>query len=105
MFDGGETAQDFVSCQVQIEMPVEIDIMCSAADSDLVGPEFSECLAEVKALFMADESLGGTVTRVRYQGCTDPVLDEEMGGSPVVVATTTFLVLFEHKETDPYLAA
>ena len=105
MFDGGETAQDYVSCQVQIEMPVEIDVLVRASDSDGTGPEFSERLAELKALFMADETLNGTVTRVRYQGCTDPVLDEEMGGSPLVIATTTFLVLFEHRETNPYLAA
>lgn len=102
MFDGGETVQDLVSCQVQIEMPVEVDLVCRASTSDGSGPEFSARLAEVKALFMADETLGGTVTRVRYAGCTDPVLDEELGGSPLVVSTLTFNVLFEHAETDPY---
>lgn len=102
MFDGGEEVRDLNSCQVQIDIPVEVDLVCRAAESDNMGPEFSARLAEVKALFMADETLGGTVTRVRYGGCTDPVLDEEMGGSPLIISTLTFDVLYEHKETDPY---
>lgn len=102
LFDGGEDAQDYRTGKLQVEIPIEIDLAVATDAHDTLGPEFSARLAEIKALLMADETLGGQVIRIRYQGCDDPVDDDELGGSPMRFATVRFDLLIEHGETTPY---
>lgn len=103
MFDGGEDPEDFTTCQLQIMTEVEIDLVFMASSAETVGPTLSEHLAEIKALFLADETLGGAVTRLRYRGCDKPDIDDQTGGSPMVMTTVRFDLLFEHSETSPYI--
>jgi hypothetical protein len=102
LFDGGETAQDFVTCRLQVESDATIDVVCRAAEADDIGAELSNRIAEIKALLMADETLGGVLSRIRYRGCDEPVLDDQDGGSPVAATTLTFALLYEHAEDSPY---
>lgn len=102
LFDGGEEARDNRTGALQVALGCEIDIVCSAASPALLGPEISERLAQVKQALMADWTLGGAVAEVRYLSASEPVIDDEYGGSPRAALTAVFELLISHSETDPY---
>lgn len=102
IWDGGEDPRDNRTGALQIGLGCEIDIVCAAATEALLGPAMSENLAQVKLALMADWTLGGVVAEVRYLGCSEPVLDDESGGSPAAALTARFELLISHSETDPY---
>ena len=102
LMDGGETARNITTCRLQVESDATIYLECRAVDTDAVGAELSNRIAEIKALLMADETLGGVLSRIRYVGCDEPVLDDQDGGSPVAATTLTFRLLYEHAEDSPY---
>lgn len=102
LFDGGEKTRDIVTCEMQVDMEITVDVVVKAASTDVIGAELSSRMAEVKAAVMADETIGGLVGRARYVRADDPILDPEFGGSPVAAVTLTFDVQFTHPETSPY---
>ena len=103
LWDGGEETRDNRTGALQIALGCEIDIVCEAATSALLGPEMSGRLAQVKMALMADWTLGGKVAEVRYLEASEPVIDDESGGSPVAALTARFELLISHSETDPYI--
>lgn len=102
MFDGGEDTRANRTGAIQIGLGCDIDIVCAAATPALLGAEISERLAQVKQALMADWTLGGAVAEVRYLSASEPVIDDEAGGSPVGALTASFELLIEHDERDPY---
>lgn len=102
LWDGGEEPRDNRTGALQIAIGCEVDIVCAKASDVDLGPEISERLAQVKQALMSDWTLGGVVAEVRYLGCSEPVVDDESGGSPLASLTARFELLIEHAETDPY---
>lgn len=102
LWDGGEETRANRTGAIQIALGCDVDIVCAVASDDELGPELSERLAQVKQLLMADWTLGGAVAEVRYLGCSEPVVDDEAGGSPLASLTARFELLIEHSEIDPY---
>lgn len=102
LWDGGEEPRDNRTGAIQIGLGCDVDIVCAAATDAALGPEISERLAQVKQALMADWTLGGAVAEVRYLGASEPVIDDEAGGSPLASLTARFELLIEHSETDPY---
>lgn len=102
LWDGAEDTRANRTGAIQIALGCDVDIICATASDAGIGQEISERLAQVKQALMADWTLGGAVAEVRYLGCSEPVVDDEAGGSPLASLTARFELMIEHSETDPY---
>lgn len=106
MMDGGESSADEFTHNYQIEIPLYVNLFLSPDDTDELGPLISTWMQKVKeALLTGDPTLGGTSRDIRYVATTDPLTDDELGGSPFRFVGMQFDLLIEHAENDPTMKA
>ena len=102
MMEGGEEVSDEFTHNYQISVPVFINLFLNPEDTDDLADLQSLWLQKVKeALLQSDASLGGTSRDLRYRGASDPLTDDDLGGSPFRYIGMQFELLIEHAETDP----
>lgn len=105
LHDGGQTRLDGTTGGLTREMSVAVEVAVQAADGAALGAAVSDMAARVVQAIRPDHAglaVGGLALDVRELSMSDPDFGADPDAGYVAVFETTFAVIYETAEFDPY---